>query len=114
MAPQEGHAPWNGICPDRCAYETLSELIEGRRLSAPDARSEPVHLATPPVIRETPGAENRDVLGRDGLTLTLTATQAPSHGSNRKGQTADRALLFLSLQIRWEVIGDMGGLVLTL
>ena len=44
--------------------ETLSELIEGR-LSAPDARSELVRLATRLIIKETLEAESRDALGRD-------------------------------------------------
>ena len=43
--------------------ETLSELIEGR-LSAPDARSGPVRLATRLIAGETLEAESRDALGR--------------------------------------------------
>ena len=43
--------------------ETLSQLIEGR-LSAPDARSELVRLATRLIIEETLEAESRDALGR--------------------------------------------------
>ena len=43
--------------------EALSELIEGR-LSAPDARSELVRLATRLIIEETLEAESRDALGR--------------------------------------------------
>ena len=113
MAPPEGLAPWSGNDPDRCAHVTLSELIEGR-LAAPDARSGLVRLEIPPIIGETLGAENRDVLGRDGHTLTLTATRAPSHGSNRKGQATDRAFPVLSLQNRWKAIGDMGGFAVTL
>ena len=44
--------------------ESLSELIEGR-LSAPDARSGPVRLATRLIIEESLEAESRDALGRD-------------------------------------------------
>ena len=65
--------------------ETISEMTAGR-LSAPDALSALVRPATLPIIGETLGAANRDVLGRGGHTLTLNSTQAPSHGSNRKGQ----------------------------
>ncbi len=43
--------------------ETLSQLIEGR-LSAPDARSELVRLATRLIIEEALEAESRDALGR--------------------------------------------------
>ena len=43
---------------------SLSELIEGR-LSAPDARSGPVRLATRLIIEESLEAESRDALGRD-------------------------------------------------
>ena len=43
--------------------ESLSELIEGR-LSAPDARTELVRLATRLIIEESLEAESRDALGR--------------------------------------------------
>ena len=41
----------------------LSELIEGR-LSAPDARSQLIRLATRPTIEETREVETCDALGR--------------------------------------------------
>ena len=44
--------------------ESLLELVEGR-LSAPDARTELVRLATRLIVEEALEAESRDALGRD-------------------------------------------------
>ena len=44
--------------------ESLVELVEGR-LSAPDARTELVRLATRLIVEEALEAESRDALGRD-------------------------------------------------
>ena len=79
--------------------ETLSELIEGR-LSAPDARSELVRLATRLITEETLGAESRDALGRDYYERGGGPRCGYRNGNrSRRMKTAEGALEYTAPQI---------------